>query len=89
LGGRCLVGKSLAAVDRDAHEDPDLGIIDLPVELGRGLSHLERGPHRAQRVVLVRFLHAEGADHRVPDELLDRASMALDRRAHRVEVAVL
>ena len=88
LRGRGLVGERLPAVDRDPDPDPDVGVVDLAVELGGGLSHLERGPHGAKRVVLVGFRHAEGAHHGVPDELLDRASVPLDRGAHGVEVAV-
>jgi len=87
FGGRGLVGERLAAVDGDAYENPDVGIIDLAIESGSGLSHLERGTHRAE-VVLVGFRHAEGAHHGVPDELLDRPSVMLNRCAHRVEVAV-
>jgi hypothetical protein len=88
FGGRGLVGERLAAVDGDTYENPDVGIIDLAIEFGSGLPHLERGTHRAERVVLVGFRHAEGAHNGVTDELLDRPSVMLDRCAHRMEVAV-
>ena len=88
LDGCRLVGERLAAVDRDPHLDPHLGISDLRVELGGSLAHLERGADSAQRVVLVRLRHTEGADHRIPDELLDGPSVPLDRRTHRIEVTV-
>ena len=54
---------------------------------GQRVAHLDRRPHRAQRVVLVHDRHAEHGHHRVADELLDRAAVALDDRLHPLEVA--
>ena len=88
LSGRSLVGERLSAVDRDSHKDTDLGISDHSVELGGGFSHLKRGPHGTQRVVLVRFGEAECPHDGVTDELLDRPSMVYDRGAHRIEVPI-
>jgi hypothetical protein len=81
FGGRGLVGERLAAVDGDTYENPDVGIIDLAIEFGSGLPHLERGTHRAERVVLVGFRHAEGAPltelsraHQVAEEGRDQTA---------------
>jgi len=41
---------------------------------------------RTQRVVLVHDGVPEHGHHRVPDELLDRAAVTLERGAHAVEV---
>ena len=68
----------LARLDADPTLDP---------ELGQRVPHLDGGPQRPQRVVLVHDRHAEDGHHRVADELLDRAAVALDDRLHPVEVA--
>ena len=68
----------LAGVDADAR---------LHAERRQRVAHLVRGSQRAQRVVLVQHRHAEDGHHRVADELLDRAAVALDDRLHPVEVA--
>ena len=54
---------------------------------GQRVAHLDRRPHRPQRVVLVHDRHAEHGHHRVADELLDGAAVALDDRLHPLEVA--
>ena len=54
---------------------------------GEGLAHLDGRPQRAQRVVLVHDRHAEDRHHRIADELLDRAAVALDDLLHLLEVA--
>ena len=56
-------------------------------ELGERLSHLDRSPERAQRVILVQHRHPEHRHHRIADELLDRAAVILDDRLHPLEVA--
>ena len=52
-----------------------------------GRDQVERGPHRALGVVLVRDRRAPDGHDRVADELLDRAAVALDHRPRGVEVA--
>ena len=42
----------------------------LQPELRQRVPHLDRRAHRAQRVVLVHYRHAEHGHHRVADELL-------------------
>jgi hypothetical protein len=69
----------LAGVDADARLQPVLG--------DRG-AHLRGGARRAQRIVLVRDGDPEHRHHRVADELLDPAAVALDDRAQVVEVAL-
>ena len=59
----------LARVDCDAYLEP---VLDHCV------SHGERGPHRALRVVLMRDRRAEDGHHRVADELLDRSAESLE-----------
>ena len=49
--------------------------------VGDGIAHLDRRPHRAQRVVLVDVRQPEDRHRRVADELLDRAAVALEDRA--------
>ena len=56
-------------------------------ELGQGLAHLDRRPAGAQGIVLVRDRNPEHGHHRVADELLHRAAVALDDRLHPLEVA--
>ena len=84
-------------VDRVSRRQPLLGTGDdlagveadtgLDAELGQRLAHLERCPHRTERVVLVQHRHAEHGHDRVPDELLDRAAVRLDDPLHPLEVA--
>ncbi len=50
-------------------------------------SHLRGGSDSAERVVLVRDRNPEDGHHRVADELLDGAAVALDDRAEILEVA--
>ena len=57
------------------------------VQPGEALPHLGCGPDRTQGVVLVQDRNAEHGHHRVADELLDGALVALDDRLHLVEVA--
>jgi hypothetical protein len=71
-------GDHLAGVDPDPSLDP---------ELGEGLAHLECGPAGADRIVLVDGRNAEDGHHRVADEFLDAAAVALDDRLHPPEVA--
>ena len=78
-GGECAMtaGHDLARVHAEAR---------LDLELRQRLPHLERGPQRPQRVVLVREGHPERRDHGVTDELLHRAAMPLDDRPHPFEI---
>ena len=79
-----VAGDHLAAVDADP--DPELRpplAGQLLVQPGQRLAHLDGGPNRAQRVVLVHGRNAEHRHHRVADELLDRAAVPLERLAHR------
>ncbi len=75
----------LAAVDADADPQrrPALRRERL-VQVRERPPHLEGGPHRPQRVVLVHLRDAEDRHHGVADELLDGAAVMLDRPAHRV-----
>ena len=84
-------------VDRVTGREPLLGAghdlagrhadASLDAELGERVAHLDRRAHRPQRVVLVHDRDAEDGHHRVADELLDRAAVALDDRPHPLEVA--
>ncbi len=57
------------------------------VELRHGRHQVERSPHRPLGVVLLRHRRPPDRHHRVADELLDRAAVALDQRPRRLEVA--
>ena len=72
---RLVAGHDLAGVDPDP--DPQLGHLTRPGtrSAARRPLHVERGPHRAQRVVLVGARQAEHRHHRVADELLHRAAV--------------
>ncbi len=59
---------------------------ELVVEAFERRAHVDGGADRSERVVLVQLRDAEHRHHGVPDELLDRASVAFERGAHRVEV---
>ena len=69
----------LAAVDADAALEADApGLLELLIERRERRAHLERGPHGAERIVLVDDGNAENREHGVADELLDRAAVAFD-----------
>jgi hypothetical protein len=89
-GREALVGAGhdLAGVDSDAKADrrPEVAL-ELLVERVEFLAHLSGGANCAQRVVLVQDRDAEDGHHRVSDELLDAASVALDDISHRLEEA--
>ena len=75
----------LAGRDPDAGGETDRQGL---VERLQTLVHLDRGPHGAQAIVLVGQRHAEDGDHRVADEFLHPAPVALGGRAHLGEVAL-
>ena len=60
---------------------------ELPIELAQRVSHVAGSPHRAQGIVLMHRRNTEDGQDRVADELLDGATVGLDRRAHPLEVA--
>ena len=78
----------LAGVHADPAGEAD-GVVafELVVEVLECGAHVDGGADRAERVVLVELRDAEHGHDGVPDELLDRAPVAFERRAHRVEVA--
>jgi hypothetical protein len=83
-----LAGEDLARVDAGPHGDgeaPDRR--ELGVQRGERRPQLVGGPHRAQGVVLVDARQPEHRHHRVADELLDHALMAIDDAPHLREVA--
>ena len=61
--------------------------LDARAERLDRVDQLERGTNGALGVVLVRDRRAPDGHHRVADELLDRAAVALDHLAREVEVA--
>ena len=60
--------------------------LEIDVQGDEGLAHPDRGAHRSHGVVLVEPRDPEDRHHRVTDELLDRAAVALDHGGHLVEV---
>ncbi len=88
-GGR-VAGHDLAGVHADPHLDRDATVaLELLVQRGEPFAHVDRRARGPQRVVLVELRDPEHGHHRVADVLLDRPTVALDRPAHRVEVARL
>ena len=86
-GGSLLPRHDLAGV----HPDPDLErdavvAFELLVEPPHRGAHVLGGAHGTHRVVLVQRRDAEHRHHRVPDELLHRSTVALDRGGHLLEV---
>ena len=69
------VGLSVEAHERLAGRDPDA---QLQVFLERELADRERCANGALGIVLVRRRRAEKRHHRIPDELLDGAAVALE-----------
>src|SRR6185503_9527052 len=92
-----IAGRAAAAGPRVAdddlarvHADPHLKLkaaflAERTVELRQLAAHVHGRPNGAQGVVLVEGWDAEDGDHRVPDELLDRAAVALEDLAHGLE----
>ena len=58
----------------------------MQAKLGKSLAHLDRCAAGAQGVILVGERHAEDGHHRVADELLHAALVALDDLLHPLEV---
>ena len=66
--------------------DAQLGHSDLLAQQRHRARQRQRGSDRAFGVVLARDRRAPDGHHRVADELLDRAAVALDQRSAAVEV---
>ena len=71
---------------RLAGQDPGARL-DSRAEARDGIDQFERGANRPFGVVLLRDRRSPDGHHRVADELLDRAAVALDHVARQVEVA--
>ena len=88
LVGRRVAGDDLTRVDASPVGELDAVVaVELDVELLERRLHSRGGPYRAECVVLVEPGEAEDGHHRVADELLDHATVALELFSHRVEVA--
>ncbi len=88
LPQRGVAGDHLAGVDAGPGLQPHApALLQLLVQLLQRRAHVERGPHRSQRVVLARSRNPEDRHDRVADELLHGSSVAHQRLAHRAEVA--
>ena len=78
-----IAGHHLTRVHADPHADPNAALLlQLVVQAFQRPPHLERGPDRPQRVVLVHQRHPEHRHHRVADELLHQAAVPLEHRPH-------
>src|SRR6185369_15967723 len=78
----------LARVDADAHLELQAALLaERRVEPRQLAAHVDGRPNRTQGVVLMERGYPEDRDHRVADELLDRAAVALEDLAHRLEEA--
>ena len=79
-----------SGVHADVDADRDTAIaFELLVQVRESVTHVDDGATRPERVIFVQLRDPEHGHHRVADVLLDRPSVAFDRRAHRVEVAGL
>ncbi len=85
-GGALEVDEHLAGLHPDPHLErrPALGG-EAPVELGEHRLQLERRPHGALGVVLVRLRHAEHRQHGIAHELLEEPAVAFDLARQPVE----
>ena len=63
--------------------------LELVVHRRERVAHPVGGADGPQRVILVQPRDPEDRHHRVPDELLDGAPVALDHGSHLVEVAAM
>ncbi len=70
-GDHCLTGV-------DAHPDLELQLVVAPVQLLDRFQDAQARPDRALGVILVRHRRAEDRHHRVADEFLHGAAVALD-----------
>ena len=74
--------EDLPGLHAQLHPDSDPErVLELGAQVRAGGAHLDRHPHRAQRVVLVDLRLPEDAYYGVADEALDRAAMPLDHLA--------
>ena len=78
----------LAGVDTDPHSKPRAEVaFQLFVQGGDSEPKICCGSHAPKRIVLVNHRNAEDGHHRVADELLDNAAVALHGFARHIEVA--
>ena len=78
----------LAGVDTDPHSKPRAEVaFQLFVQAGDSEPKICCGSHAPKRIVLVNHRNAEDGHHRVADELLDNAAVALHGFARHIEVA--
>jgi hypothetical protein len=83
-----IAGHHLAGVDPGAHRQGHAPVaLQLAVQPLDALAQLGRGADRPHGVVLVQRRDAEHGHHRVADELLHGAAVALQHRPHRREPA--
>src|SRR3954466_4892821 len=87
LAGGRVAGDDLTCVDPGpvSNGDPPT-FLELVVESSEMVAHLTGGANRTQRIVLVHARQPEDGHDRVADVLLDKASVALERGSHLVEV---
>ena len=86
VAGSADRGDHLAGVDADPDRERDaVAFLEGAVELFEALEHLERGPDRPLRIVLVCRRHPEDGDDRVADVLLQRPAPRGNDARHRLE----
>src|SRR3990172_5006925 len=88
LAGGRVAGHHLAGVDAGAQLDAQAVVaLEVLVPGRERVAHLGGRAHGAEGVVLVDRRHAEDGHHRIADEFLDRAAVALQDLLHRGERA--
>ena len=95
---RCIAGHEVAVGDEalagdrpgvdpgPRRQDDAVALLEALVQAHERLSHLDRSPDGAQRVVLVQLGQAENGHHRVADELREHSAVPLDDRLDALEV---
>ena len=86
LSGGGVARDDVAGVHADPRRDRHAAVaFELLVQGCEGVAHLDRGPDRPERVVLVDGGYPEDRHHGVADVLLDGAAVALEHRPHLLE----
>ena len=82
-------GHDLAGVHADTASQRDpMVTIEIVVQRGECRAHVGCCAHGPQRIVFMDLGNAEDRHDRIADELLDRATVAFDRRLHSREEAL-
>ena len=85
IGNEALSGDRSRVQARARREGDAIPPLEVVVQPGERVPHLDRRAHGAQRIVLVKLGQAEDRHHRVADELRELPSVPLDDGPHPLE----